>query len=337
MELGFVSDWVNDRYKYGKTPLIQACGNLDSDLAKGLINLGADIKKQDEYGSTPLIETIINGLGTEKQKLGMVKLLIDAMDKEDIKQPNYYNQTALHVAASLNYLDIVKALIDIDPQDPDLLKEDDYNNDFVDVLEKLGSREWLRENYPVIDSRKEWKDNSKRLNDYILPEQPLNFAFINAYYAGGQTLLIQVCQKAELAQVQKLIKEGADVNKLDKNGNTALLATVTSPFIMDPFNLENRLLEIVKVLIEADKKSKTDANQKVHRYWITLLEAAKAGYLKIIKTLIDADCNELFTDAINGIDFYVAIIPKYENWLIENYKNLAEELKVKYEAAKFGI
>lgn len=224
MELGFVSDWLNDGFKHGKTPLIQSCRNLDFDLAKGLINLGADLKKQDDYGSTPLIEIIINGIGTEKQKLGMVKLLIDVMDKADIKQTNFSNQTALIAAASRNYLDVVKVLIDIDPQDPDLLNEDDNYEDFVDVLERLGNRGWLRENYPVIDSRKQWKDDAKPLNNFILPTQPSIIDFINADYGGGgQTLLIQACQNSDLNSVRKLIKAGADANKADNKGNTPLI------------------------------------------------------------------------------------------------------------------
>lgn len=340
MESEFIYDWLNDGNKHGKTPLIQSCSNLNTALTKGLLKLKPDLHKRDHSGSTALIETIIT-IGSEEQKLEIVRLLIDVMSKSDINETDNFGQTALIAAADRNLLNIVKVLIDVNPRNPQLLQEDDHGRDFVDNLEKNNNREWLTQHYPVIDSMKMHKDALKPLLEFKISnlsnQSSLN-NYINADYGNGQTLLIQACQDLNFDKVRKLIRDGADVDIQDNNGNTALAEMINSSSLANPRPLENRLLEIVNVFLKARADSGSDVNQKVHVSWITLGSAANAGYLTIIDEIIKANSTELIGDAINGIKFYETILAKKkEEWFFDNYKDLAEELSENHTAGKFGI
>ena len=64
---------------------------------------------------------------------------------------------------------------------------------------------------PLLEFKISNLSNQSSLNNYI-----------NADYGNGQTLLIQACQDLNFDKVRKLIRDGADVDIQDNNGNTAL-------------------------------------------------------------------------------------------------------------------
>ena len=94
-----------------------------------------DVNKQDDFNSTALIATINSSCGNrfaEPQKLKIVKALIKA--GADINKVNSRGQSALICAAWKDYREIIKVLVDEDPDAAAQLIPDDYGGDFYDRL-----------------------------------------------------------------------------------------------------------------------------------------------------------------------------------------------------------
>jgi ankyrin repeat protein len=87
-----------------KTPLHDAAQNGSVEIARMLIDAGANLNVQDKYGRTPLHWAARFG------KIEIVKMLIDA--KADLNMQNEDGWTPLHLAASWGYVEIARMLID---------------------------------------------------------------------------------------------------------------------------------------------------------------------------------------------------------------------------------
>ncbi len=85
------------------TPLIFAINLGKTDVARTLIEAGADLNATDDMNRTPLI----NSLETENKEIA--KLLIES--GADVNKPSKYGEIALIEAIRLNYADIAQMLI----------------------------------------------------------------------------------------------------------------------------------------------------------------------------------------------------------------------------------
>lgn len=94
---------INEKAENGRTPLIIASINGDVNIAKILIEKGAEIDLKNDKGNTPLI------LAAYNNHLGMVKYLIQK--KADVKSTNSFGLNALMYASQNGYINVVKYLI----------------------------------------------------------------------------------------------------------------------------------------------------------------------------------------------------------------------------------
>ena len=95
---------VNAEDNYGKTPLLWASRNGHKGIVELLIDNGANIEARNEYGYTPLL------LASYRGHIKIVKLLID--NGADLNAKDNYGWTTLILASRIGYIDIVKLLID---------------------------------------------------------------------------------------------------------------------------------------------------------------------------------------------------------------------------------
>ncbi|RIK61584.1 hypothetical protein DCC62_27540 [candidate division KSB1 bacterium] len=134
------------------------------------------------------------------------------------------------------------------------------------------------------------------------------------------TPLMSAAYNGDIAEVRKLIKEGADVNETNVEGQTALMSAT-----------RQNQVEVVKVLVEngADVNSKAQGSIEV----TALMIAARFGYDDIMKILIDngADVNARSDGArASGADGgYTALMRAARNGqtkavkiLIDNHANI---------------
>ncbi len=198
-------------------PIIFASATDQIEIAKLLIENGADINETDNTGITTLMEASSNG------QLEIVKLLIEK--GADVNKVNAYGETALAVASYYGHLEIVRLLIE---------KGADVNE-----VDKNG-RTALMEASP-----NGWLEIIKLLIE--------KGADVNKADIHGTTALAVASHYGHLEIVRLLIEKGADINKVDENGNTAL---AFAGYYGGPLKVDNsaysqiRKLEILKLLIE---------------------------------------------------------------------------------------
>ena len=85
------------------TGLLNAATNKELDIAKHLIQLGADVNVTDNEGATPLIRA------SKKGNQDIVELLVE--NEADIHAKDFKGKTALHFASENGHLTTVEFLI----------------------------------------------------------------------------------------------------------------------------------------------------------------------------------------------------------------------------------
>lgn len=117
------------------TPLTLAITNGNSDIAKMLLEKGADVNYRDNFDNTPLIYASLMG------HTKMVRILINM--NADINSRNTWGKTALMYAASAGHKNIIETLLsagaDINTQDNNggtalLYAYQKQNDDIVNLL-----------------------------------------------------------------------------------------------------------------------------------------------------------------------------------------------------------
>ena len=98
------TDLNEDEWTYGSSPLITAAVFGELEIAKILINAGADLNFKNDEGSTPLITA------AAFDHTDLAKLLIDSGANIDLT--NNEGSTALMLAVLYSNIDIVKSLLD---------------------------------------------------------------------------------------------------------------------------------------------------------------------------------------------------------------------------------
>ena len=101
-DLDIVSELVNKGDNNGFTPLLAASRYEHHQMAKMLLNNGAEIDKATNHGWTPLMHASFNG------HLEVVKLLI--AHKADVHLKDNSGETALDMARQQGHTKVIEAL-----------------------------------------------------------------------------------------------------------------------------------------------------------------------------------------------------------------------------------
>ncbi len=220
---------VNSTNNYGNTILISAVSApYIHDIISYLLNKGAAINARNKDGNTALMFAAANG--DEK----IVKLLLDF--KADINLHNNYEWSALSSAIEYEYHNIVAMLT---------------NRGAV-----------LNDKSCYYFSELRNNDNPEQLRK-IMNERKYGNINVKARNFNNRTILISLCNAPavsgyiDLLLIRKLLEQGADVNAVDHDGFSPLMASANSGVI-----------DIVKILIEygADPSLENDIGLTASSY-----------------------------------------------------------------------
>ncbi len=101
--LGANLNW-QDEDDFNRTPLHMAASRGKVEIARMLIDAGANVNVQNEYGSTPL------HVAARRVEVEIARMLIDAGAYVDVQDKSGW--TPLHVAAIYGNVEIARMLID---------------------------------------------------------------------------------------------------------------------------------------------------------------------------------------------------------------------------------
>jgi ankyrin repeat protein/tetratricopeptide (TPR) repeat protein len=262
---------VNAKLKAdGSTPLIWAAYLGDAELARLLLDKGANVDARTTDGRTPLMCAVTSNLGFEIAKMSrnknsqnvssrapeisfdsrrmeVAKLLLDHKADVNAKRPD--GTTALTWAMILGQTDMVQLLLERGANPKAVLTDGSTLAQWVA----------LRQRSDV---------------DKLFAE----------YWSGGT--LATVAMSGLRNEVKRLLDEGADVNARDGRGCTALMESA-----------RNGDMETVKLLLERGANVLT----KDERGWTVLNEALLKGDLDIAALLLDNGADPNAVDASGWI------------------------------------
>ncbi|WP_082341084.1 ankyrin repeat domain-containing protein [Sporosarcina globispora] len=115
--------------------------------------------------------------------------------------------------------------------------------------------------------------------------------------------LLQAAERKETETIERLIEEGADINKKDSDGRTAIMIATY-----------NNDVETAKVLIRAGADVNIQDNMKNNPF----LYAGAEGYVEILKLTIEAGADPAIINRYGG----TALIPASEHGHIDAIKEL---------------
>jgi ankyrin repeat protein len=180
---------INAQKFDGATALYVAIANGKEDVAKALIDKGADVNLADNTGWTPLM------FAAEKGYLTITQALLSAPGI-DINAQKSNGATALYVAIANGQDDVVKALID-KGADVNIANNDGWTPLMLAIQEGLLTITQALLSAPGID--------------------------INAQKSDGATALFVAAANGNYDVVKALIKQGADVDITDNHGQTPMM------------------------------------------------------------------------------------------------------------------
>jgi ankyrin repeat protein len=206
---------VNQRTADGTSALHWAVYFNDEELVQRLIEAGADVKAQNEYGATPMSEAAV---------VGNVKVLRRLLEAgADVESPNADGQTALMIVARTSNLDAARLLIkhraNVNAreqwrgQTPLMWAAAEAQPAMVKLLVEHGAE---------VDARSTVNEWERQVT-----AEPR----MQARPSGGFTALLYAARKGCVECAQILLKAGADKNLTDPDGVTPLLlATINFSF-----------------------------------------------------------------------------------------------------------
>ena len=270
---------VNKQYEDGSTPLLWAVSQGNPDIVIHLIEQGAKINKGTIDGITPLYVAVRNGYEA------IVKYLIE--HGANINTGINSKTTPLYIAARNGYENIVKYLVengaDINKGNnegitPLFIAKHKNHKNIVEYLEKHNSDIINKANENEITSLPTAKSKKEDITLLDLQKQ-----------------LITAITKNNLSTVKNAVTNGANLNIKDSFGFTPLHIAV---------QLKN--LEIVKYLVD----QKANVNSKDNSGNTSLHTAIRSGSLEIVKYLVDQKANINSKDNSGNTPLHTAIWSK---------------------------
>ncbi|MBI3583277.1 MAG: ankyrin repeat domain-containing protein [Nitrospinae bacterium] len=207
---------------------IEAAKRNDVSAIEALLQKGVDINTKDTDGNTALIWASRNGQKACIQKLVEKGATID--------EKNGIGETALIIASRSGYKDIVELLIknaaDVN------LKTNDGNTAFtfasynghvevVDILKKSGVVPIKYQDPEILKAAFFGDVNTLRalLKKGVSPN--------TTSIVGGETPLMYAIGRNHIECIELLLEFGADVNRKDSNGHTAIDVAKNKPNMLD--------------------------------------------------------------------------------------------------------
>jgi len=212
---------------------------------------------------------------------------------------DFFKQTALHIAASIGYIDIIKFLLE-EGADAQIKDDSDmiplhlavlykHTNIVKLLLAKSGklSAKILDDVYSVasmmsIDDCSEIVElisEAQRLT--FIRESSPNISETDKPYAK----LIKNASIGNIDGVKSALKEGADINALDDDTGSALLWAAMKGH-----------KDIVSLLVE----NGVDVNLQNEYKWTALMTACGNGYLEIVKILLENGADVNVKNSVNS-------------------------------------
>ncbi len=226
---------VDTKNNNGWTPLMTAAMFNSTEMVKMLLDAGASVNVKDKWGQTPLM------LAAWKNSPRTVNMLLNAGADVNAKSSYGYSRTPLMWAAGYNTNpEVVKALLeggasvhDVDKKGRDAL--------WYAQQRKQGDKEkivQILKSYKIAGSGRETRSSLSDSDFFEVCESGTaedvrkaikNSANVNAKNKNGETPLMIAVDMGFLARgvdseiIEALLNAGADVNAKDKNGRTALM------------------------------------------------------------------------------------------------------------------
>jgi hypothetical protein len=307
---GIDVDIRNDR---GETPLMVAANNEDLFTVKKLLAVGADIKAKDNYGRT-LLHHAVDPI---RYNSAILDLLLSSGINPNIK--DNAGKTPLMSAAEYGFTYSIKPFIDFGA---DVNIQDNKGNTALSLAAKRGHKDIVKTLTSVGA-----KTNSKEEaficaaavgNTFEIKELATLGLDINAEDSKPldmpTTPLMYAASHGHKETVEELIKLGANVNFIGKNGKTALMCAafyrnasiveillakgadpnytnndkenvLTTVFSYNYATMSKSPLETLRVLLNSKINLNSDENA------MALVSAAAMGQEKSVKLLLEAGIN----------------------------------------------
>ena len=211
-------DLNNIKDEYGRTPLYWACINNYTEVAKLLLEHGADVNFKDKNGKFPLYEACYN------DNIELAKLLLE--HGADVNSKNKYGRTPLYDVCSMDNIELVKLLLeygaDVNIKDEyrkTPLYNACYNNklNIAKLLLEHGADVNIKDEYGHTPLYNACYKNNLNIAKLLLKHG----ADVNSK-SDGLTPLYQASLKRNTNLAKLLIEHGADVNFKDEYGYTPL-------------------------------------------------------------------------------------------------------------------
>lgn len=300
----------------GMTPLLWAAEYGDAQTLELMIGKGGDVNKTSLAGDSSLIYASRNGW------MDIVELLLENGASLNYKNP-FTENTALVEAVLAGHSHIMQYLVD---KGADVAYRDQYGNTLIMLAASrahLVEVMYLLERGLKINTRNKNGDTALHLSigDFAKRLYTQEYLIssglsVDAQNEAGITALMEAAYRGYPKSVGLLLRMGADIDRVDKEGNTAL------HFVAKGFgNHEAVARELLQKGAECDAKNKegntaliiasreanlslvstildfgADVNIQNDYGWSSLMEAAKIGRLPIVKLLIE---NKAYLDLIN--------------------------------------
>ena len=277
---------VNLTDNAGNSVLIISCGHGMDDIAKRMIEIGADVNHQNNKGITPMMAAVWQG------QQDIIYSLI--RHKSDMTMKNYFGLTAFDLALLKKDNAVVNQLRGLQNVDDtrtmsDVLK----NSELLPVLMHLDENKLLEK--VVTD-----KYNLK-IDDFCNDHTPLmiaahhnnlealqillkNGADVNLQSSEGVTALTIAIAKDHVAIFERLLEYSADINFVDNNGETMLFKCAAKGNIKG-------LLKLERMGANIDNRNNNGDTP--------LMAAAQYGHVDVVKYLWKM-CAQLDTKNLDG-------------------------------------
>ena len=308
-------------YDDGTTLLQSAAFFGQKELAEEIIGRGANVNIVSKIGATAISYAIDKGYidianilidksnlelstvdgwcpihyAARKGDVKMVKLLLDHGVKTDVLTDNGF--TPLMIAAYYNFTNIVKLLVYNNGNQ--MLKNTEGKTALEIAIERNSneSSQFLQD--PSITPMDLLELGYTEAVRKIIKEKDLD---LDKLYDDGTTLLQTAAYYGLVEIVEVLLSNGADVNKYDKNGHTAIIYAII-----------NEQEKTMNMLID-----QTNLEIASNNGWLPIHFAAKQGNVLVLKHLIDYGV-KLDVQTIDG-ETPLMIAAKYNN--VDNVKLL---------------
>jgi ankyrin repeat protein len=234
-----------------KTPLLYAAREGSAEVARMLIEAGADIEQADANGTTPLLAAVIN------DHMAVARLLIES--GANVNAVDWYGQTPLWAAVDVRNVDV-----------PGPTR--DNGVDRAPVLEVI---KLLLERGAEVDARTREYPPERRWITGLGSLAWVDFT--------GQTAFLRAALAGDLTVMRLLLDAGADPNIDTFTGTSPLMAAAGVNWVVNQTYDEGpeALLEAVKLCWELGN----DVNQVNHMGVGAVHGAANRGSDEIIRFL----------------------------------------------------